>query len=832
MKSLRLLLLALGAVVVVGVAALIVASAALDPNKLRVTLVESVHRATGRDLTVTGPVHLRLGLSPRFEVDDIAFANVAGGSRPQMLTAKSLTAELALLPLLGGDAVISSLTLQDADIILERGQDGTGNWQVTPARRALFPTQGGTGRSGEGGGSHHVEIRTIQLDGGRLTWQAAQAAPLVLGITHLRWSSAGPDLPMSLAFEGTKNDVPLTLTASSGSLQRLQGGPVSALAGAWPLTVDAAALGATVHLEGGISHPDQARGFQFRLNATARSLAGLEKLVGVGSLPPLADVTATALLSDGPAGELRTSQVTAHAGASDLSAWVAGLAIKQLQFSAPGPGQLAQLNVDGTYQDQPLRLAGTAAQPDVVGTGGPIQATITGLAAGASLSAHGTVPPNLGASGLDMTVSVRAPDLAALSPLAGRALPAAHDLALDAQVGDAGVKLRGVAIRKLAVASSIGDATGELTVQWAPRGAITGSLTSNTLDLDAIAAPAGGVLPAVWPLPGTNGGAGEVVAMPSSQSTPATPSASPAAATPAQPALLPLARLRNTDADLALSVANLTVAGQHLQDLQAHLQVSDGKLALNPFRAQSPDGAIIGGISLDASSDDPPIAVTLRSPSISAAAVANLLGYPGGTTGTMQIDAQLSGVGQTLPALKASLDGHLGLAMVNGQVDDTLIQGLIGTALNTAGVPSFGGGTSQVRCLALRMDFTQGLGRIRALATDTSKLTLDGEGQINLQDQTADLHLRPRIRLGPTEVAAPVWLHGAFGQMTAALDPVLGGGRVGMSIGGAPAGPSACATKLALARGGLGGPMPLAAPPVDQGFVIRKPKDLLQGLFH
>ena len=402
-------------------------------------------------------------------------------------------------------------------------------------------------------------------------------------------------------------------------------------------------------------------------------------------------------------------------------------------------------------------------------------------------------------------------------------------------MGDAGVKLRGVAIRKLAVASSIGDATGELTVQWAPRGAITGSLTSNTLDLDAIAAPAGGVLPAVWPLPGTNGGAGEVVAMPSSQSTPATPSASPAAATPAtpaQPALLPLARLRNTDADLALSVANLTVAGQHLQDLQAHLQVSDGKLALNPFRAQSPDGAIIGGISLDASSDDPPIAVTLRSPSISAAAVANLLGYPGGTTGTMQIDAQLSGVGQTLPALKASLDGHLGLAMVNGQVDDTLIQGLIGTALNTAGVPSFGGGTSQVRCLALRMDFTQGLGRIRALATDTSKLTLDGEGQINLQDQTADLHLRPRIRLGPTEVAAPVWLHGAFGQMTAALDPVLGGGRVGMSIGGAPAGPSACATKLALARGGLGGPMPLAAPPADQGFVIRKPKDLLQGLFH
>jgi AsmA protein len=832
MKSFRLLLLALGGIVVVGVAALIVAFAALDPNKLRATLVDSVHRATGRDLTVTGPVHLRLGLSPRFEVDDIAFANPAGASRPQMLTAKSLTAELALLPLLGGDAVISSLTLQDADIALERGADGTGNWQFVPVRHALFPAQAGTG-SGEGGGaSHHVEIRSIRLEGGRLTWQTPQAAPQVFAITHLRWSSAGPDLPMSLAFEGSKDDVPLTLTANSGSLQRLQGGPVSALAGAWPLTVDAAALGATVHLEGGISHPDQARGFQFRLTATAHTLDGLEKLAGVAKLPPLADVTATALLSDGPAGELRTSQVSVHAGASDLGTWATGLAIKQLQFSAPGPGQLAQLNVDGTYQDQPLRLAGTATQPDVVGTGGPIQATITAQAAGANLSAHGTMPPSLGASGLDMTVSLHAPEVAALSPLIGRALPAAHDFALDAQVGDAGVKLRGVAIRNLMIASSIGDATGELTVQWAPRAAITGSLTSNVLDLDAITAPAGGVLPAVWPLPGTSGGGGEVVAMPQVPPTPSTgaPPANPAP--PAQPPLLPLARLRTTDADVALAVANLTVAGQHLQDLQAHFQLADGKLALNPFRAQSPDGAIIGGISLDASSDDPPIAVTLRSPSISAAAVADLLGYPGGTTGTMQIDAQLSGVGQTLPALKATLDGHLGLAMVNGQVDDALIQGLIGTALDTAGVPSFGGGTSQVRCLALRMDFTNGLGRIRALAADTSKLTIDGEGEVNLQDQTADLHLRPRIRLGPTEVAAPVWLHGAFGQMTAALDPVLGGGRVGMSIGGAPAGPSACASKLALARGGLTGPMPPSAPPADQPFVIRKPKDLLQGLFH
>ncbi len=132
------------------------------------------------------------------------------------------------------------------------------------------------------------------------------------------------------------------------------------------------------------------------------------------------------------------------------------------------------------------------------------------------------------------------------------------------------------------------------------------------------------------------------------------------------------------------------------------------------------------------------------------------------------------------------------------------------------------------------MNFTNGTGTLSALAADTSKLALDGSGQIDLRAQTADLHLRPRLRLGPTEVAAPVWLHGPLNDLKGTLDPVLGGGRVGLSIGGAPAGSSSCASKLGIARGGLGGPLPLAAPApaADTGFVIRKPKDLLKGLFH
>jgi len=144
-----------------------------------------------------------------------------------------------------------------------------------------------------------------------------------------------------------------------------------------------------------------------------------------------------------------------------------------------------------------------------------------------------------------------------------------------------------------------------------------------------------------------------------------------------------------------------------------------------------------------------------------------------------------------------------------------------------------GSGSSQVSCLAVRINFNGGQGTLQTLAVDTSRLSLTGDGALDLAGGTASLHLRPRVRLGPTEVAAPVSVQGPFGALKASLDPVMGNGRVGIEIGGAAAG-SGCIDRLAQVRNGLGGPIPVAAPVSDPAvtFKIKKPRDLLQGLFH
>ena len=238
---------------------------------------------------------------------------------------------------------------------------------------------------------------------------------------------------------------------------------------------------------------------------------------------------------------------------------------------------------------------------------------------------------------------------------------------------------------------------------------------------------------------------------------------------------------------------------------------------------------MIGALTLDASIDPVPVALTLRAPSMSASKLASLLGYPGGASGQVQVDAQLSGTGDTPHALAASATGHVGLTMVNGQFTDALFQNALGAALNTAGVPPISGSTD-VRCLALRAQLSHGEGNVDALALDTSRLSLTGSGSFDLGAETVALHLKPTVRVGGTGVAAPVSLTGGFTSLKAAADPVMGG-RFGLTIGGPGPDDSACIAALSTARGGMPGPMPTPVP-VQSSGPKKKPIDLLRGLFH
>ena len=286
---------------------------------------------------------------------------------------------------------------------------------------------------------------------------------------------------------------------------------------------------------------------------------------------------------------------------------------------------------------------------------------------------------------------------------------------------------------------------------------------------------------------------------------------------------LPLEALRRFDADLHLAVGEAVWRGISYRAVEAALNVADGKLRLDPLTMQGPGGPMRA--QLTAAAAPPGVAATVQAPGLAAGPVLALLGAPEFSPGTIDLDIQLGGSGDTPRALAATLDGHLGAAMVDGEVDNRWLAALLAGPLRAANLPAEQGGRSHVRCAAIRADAKAGLVTLAALTLDTSRLKLDGAGTLNLADETMDLHLRPQLRLGAL-LAVPVHVSGALLAPKVALDPgVLGPGRVGLTIGG-PASADTCGPALALARGGHPGPAPSEAEPVKPV----RPADLLRSL--
>ncbi len=373
----------------------------------------------------------------------------------------------------------------------------------------------------------------------------------------------------------------------------------------------------------------------------------------------------------------------------------------------------------------------------------------------------------------------------------------------------------GIALQVLHLTMPQGDVSGEVVLGWKPRPSVVGTLTSQRLDLDALTAKAAATSPTVPPNSAPVGPASPPTGVPPS----------PARLLPDTP--LPFDALRRADADLHLALAEVLWRNTAYHAVAGRLLLQDGHLRLEPLQAQVPGGAVQGLVLADATAPAPTVAVDLRAPGMDAGPLFAAFGAPELTIGRVDADVQLKGAGASVRTIAASLDGHVGLAMVDGEVDNRWLAGLFGDALR--GLPMELKGRSAVRCLAVRFDAASGQATSRALLLDASRLHLDGEGGVNLADETLDLRLHALVRLGGTAIAVPVHLAGPWRSPRPQVAINGGAGQGALVIGAAP-GPDACPAQLTLARDGRAGPMPAAASMPAEASRLPKPADLLRSL--
>ena len=301
----RNILFASGGSLLAAIAALVIVIVSADPNEYRGIFEQTIRAATGRDVTI-GKVDFALSLTPTVVLEDVALANVAWGTRPQMATAKRIEVAMALLPLLHGEYVARRFVLRGADILLEVNPKGEANWTFGGTDRNATPDRATT----------LPQFGRLTIEDSRLSYRdGATGETETLDLRRVTARPSDEATLLNVDIDSIVNGQPVKLAGEAGRLVLLNG-PAP-----YPVDLTGEVAGLSTTLKGAIAEPLRGRGYALMLSASGPSLAGLGAMLAA-DLPPGGPLQLAARVDDAD-GAIRIHDITGMIGHTDLSGDVA-----------------------------------------------------------------------------------------------------------------------------------------------------------------------------------------------------------------------------------------------------------------------------------------------------------------------------------------------------------------------------------------------------------------------------------------------------------------------------------------------------------------------------
>jgi AsmA protein len=885
-------------VVALPLAAIAVLLVTFNPNAYAPQIVAAVEAATGRQLVLGSPIQIALSLTPTIEADDVSLANPPDFADANFLTLQRVEARFALWPLLSHKLDIQRLVLVGPVMTLETNQAGAADWSFAPGAEALGAAAPGAVAPGAApagapgtaapAAPFKVTLESVELQNGQLILKDARGAQTgALAITDLTGAADSASAPLKLDATAAYNGAPFTLDGQVGALERFSG----IGSGLWPVDLSLAANGATVTVNGAFAHPRRGRGYDLAVTAAIPALEAFQPWAGAAvTLPAIHNLTAAAHLTDQNATLPAITALFVKAGGSDLSSLRPGLALTQADIEMPSLSQPVSVNLAGTLNNAPLNATGNIgaiaallnpawlppappplnpqAQPpsypvNLAFQAGDAKLSITG---GVATPGAYTGTPM---AGVALALNASIPDLSALGGLTGTPLPVWKNIQLQTTISDpGGLGLeKSIGLDGLTVTMDNAAFGGEASLYFGQNPKFDVALKGQQINLDALLAalpqPAAG---AAAPGAAAPGAAAPGAAAPSAASIEnAAPNVQTGDFTQSR-AQLPIKLLQTASADIQLAADTLIINKATYTALQTHAVLANGVLTINPLTAILPGGSIAATATIDAAKTPAAETIAINAPALALAPFLKAIDVPDDAEGTIQAALNASGAGDTPHDFFSTINGQLGMASVNFEVDGSVLDALFGAVLRTVDLPeSLVGAQGPVagRCFALRVDAANGTGTVRALTLDSSRLLVQGGGTLNFGNETLAVIMQPQLRVAGANLSVPVQIGGTFDDPTTSVAPgnaiaAASQAAIGLSISAvthaakttsllgtianqlhlispptaAPA-PDICPAALALGRLGAPGPAPAAAQPgaPAQSAPASGPQNLLNSLF-
>jgi AsmA protein len=212
-RLLKILGIAVGAIVLLFVAVAVVVSLVFDPNDYKDDITAAVQNATGRELTLAGDLELALFPTIRIAVGAATLSNAPGFGDEPMASIGSATLSVAVLPLLSQRIEVRQARLEGLTLNLARNRSGANTWQDLggSAAGAAEPP------AAEGGApvDLNLGVGALEIEDARIVWNDAATGSrwelTDFGLTaegfgvgerfplHMEFALAGADVAVEVA---------------------------------------------------------------------------------------------------------------------------------------------------------------------------------------------------------------------------------------------------------------------------------------------------------------------------------------------------------------------------------------------------------------------------------------------------------------------------------------------------------------------------------------------------------------------------------------------------------------------------------------------------------
>lgn len=254
--------------------------------------------------------------------------------------------------------------------------------------------------------------------------------------------------------------------------------------------------------------------------------------------------------------------------------------------------------------------------------------------------------------------------------------------------------------------------------------------------------------------------------------------------------VLRLDQLTLADGRLDVTIARLVAAGVAVDGLTATAKLSDGTLTIDPVVGKLAEGPLTGRLVLDRKGEGPArLTVTAAASGMDMGTVYRALLGEALIEGRGDAALDLRGGGDTPRALLGSSQGVARLVVQDGVIMNRYWE-LIAEDVATRFLPFVNDADrGRLNCLVGRFDIAGGIADATVLMVDSERVTVGGEGTIDLAAQTLDMRLVPQPK-DPSlfSLATPILLTGPLADPRPAPDPVaiakgLGGIAAGTALG-------------------------------------------------